>query len=225
VEFEYRYHGSSAVDSSARSTNMSFAPDTKREPTYFRGELHQSLEFREAISALNAVVVRPALQAQGQDRLQGVAGPAGAGQLAAGGAQRSRNAAQIKDLQAELDRLIQTSNARMAPFYAAKQKYFDYLYKKRPRRLVRPRPGHHRPPRRGLLRVLQPGRVDLRPPRRRLRGLSRTSASSPAARPTSTTPPTSTTSSRRSAATNRPSSRSTRPASKSRPPPRTPLKS
>jgi hypothetical protein len=57
VEFEYRYHGSSAVDSSARSTNMSFAPDTKREPTYFRGELHQNLEFREAISALNAVVV------------------------------------------------------------------------------------------------------------------------------------------------------------------------
>jgi len=57
VEFEYRYHGSSAVDSSARSTHMSFAPDTKREPTYFRGELQQSLEFREAISALNAVVV------------------------------------------------------------------------------------------------------------------------------------------------------------------------
>jgi hypothetical protein len=57
VEFEYRYLGSSAVDSSAKSTNMSFAPDTKREPTYFRGELHQNLEFREAISALNAVVV------------------------------------------------------------------------------------------------------------------------------------------------------------------------
>ena len=57
MEFEYRYHGSSAVDSSARATNMSFAPDTKREPTYFRGELEKSLEFREAISALNAVVV------------------------------------------------------------------------------------------------------------------------------------------------------------------------
>jgi hypothetical protein len=131
VEFEYRYHGSSAVDSSARSTNMSFAPDTKREPTYFRGELHQNLEFREAISALNAVVVsdlrykpkdktayKAWLAQQEQINWQNVA------------QQRSRNAQQVKDLQAELDRLVRTSNQRMAPFYAAKQRYFNYLYKK-----------------------------------------------------------------------------------------------
>jgi hypothetical protein len=131
VEFEYRYHGSSAVDSSARSTNMSFAPDTKREPTYFRGELHQNLEFREAISALNAVVVsdlrykpkdktayKAWLAQQEQINWQNVA------------QQRSRNAQQVKDLQAELDRLVRTSNQRMAPFHAAKRRYFDYLYKK-----------------------------------------------------------------------------------------------
>lgn len=131
MEFEYRYHGSSAVDSSARSTNMSFAPDTKREPTYFRGELHQNLEFREAISALNAVVVsdlrykpkdktayKAWLAQQEQINWQNVA------------LQRSRNAQQVKDLQAELDRLVRTSNQRMAPFYAAKQRYFNYLYKK-----------------------------------------------------------------------------------------------
>lgn len=131
MEFEYRYHGSSAVDSSARSTNMSFAPDTRREPTYFRGELNQSLEFREAISALNAVVVsdlrykpkdktayKAWLAQQEQINWQNVA------------QQRARNAAQIKDLQAELDRLNRTSSQRMAPFYNAKRKYFDYLYKK-----------------------------------------------------------------------------------------------
>ena len=131
MEFEYRYHGSSAVDSSARSTNMSFAPDTKREPTYFTGELHQSLEFREAISALNAVVVsdlrykpkdktayKAWLAQQEQINWQNVA------------RERSRNAAQVTQLQAELTRLYQTSQTRMAPFYRAKQKYFDYLYKK-----------------------------------------------------------------------------------------------
>lgn len=131
MEFEYRYHGSTAVDSSARSTQMSFSPDTRREPTYFQGELRQSLEFREAISALNAVVVsdlrykpkdktayKAWLAQQEQINWQNVA------------QQRSRNAAQVKALQAELDQLVRTSQTRLAPFYNAKRKYFDYLYKK-----------------------------------------------------------------------------------------------
>jgi hypothetical protein len=131
VEFEYKYHGSTAVDSSARSTNMSFSPDTRREPTYFRGELQQSLEFREAISALNAVVVSD-LRYKPKDKSVYLAWLAQQEainwqQVAA---QRSRNAAQVKDLQGELDRLIRTSGTRMAPFHAAKRKYFDYLYKK-----------------------------------------------------------------------------------------------
>ena len=131
MEFEYRYHGSSAVDSSARATNMSFAPDTKREPTYFRGELEQSLEFREAISALNAVVVSD-LRFKPKDK---TAYKAWLAQQEAVNwqqvaVQRSRNAAQVKDLQAELDRLIRTSNDRMSAFYTAKRRYFDYLYKK-----------------------------------------------------------------------------------------------
>ncbi len=36
---------------------MSFSPDTKREPTFFKGELGKNVEFREAISALHNVVV------------------------------------------------------------------------------------------------------------------------------------------------------------------------
>ena len=69
MEFEYRYHGSTAVDSSARSTNMSFSPDTRREPTYFVGELGKALEFREAISALHDVVVSD-LRWKPKDRTQ-----------------------------------------------------------------------------------------------------------------------------------------------------------
>ena len=57
MEFEYAYRGNSAVADTADSTEMSFSPDTKREPTFFRGELSNSLAFREAISALHDVVV------------------------------------------------------------------------------------------------------------------------------------------------------------------------
>ena len=57
MEFSYSYKGSSALTNSADSTAMSFAPDTRREPTYFRGKLGKALEFREAISALHDVVI------------------------------------------------------------------------------------------------------------------------------------------------------------------------
>jgi hypothetical protein len=131
VEFEYRYHGSTAVDSSARATSMSFSPDTRREPTYFVGELGKCLEFREAISALHDVVVsdlrwRPKdrteykewLAKQEQINWQQVA------------VARSRNAAEINRLQAELDELNRTRAERMRSFYTAQRRYFDYLYKK-----------------------------------------------------------------------------------------------
>ena len=55
--FNYKYSGSSSVQSTSKSTDMSFAPDTLREPTFFRGTLHKNLPFREAISALHHVVV------------------------------------------------------------------------------------------------------------------------------------------------------------------------
>ena len=56
--FNYAYKGSSTVDNSRLdATSMAFAPDLKREPTYFSGELAKSIEFREAVSALHDVVV------------------------------------------------------------------------------------------------------------------------------------------------------------------------
>ena len=69
MEFNYRYHGNSNVGSNANATAMSFAPDTLREPTYFSGELAKSLSlpFREAISALNQVVISD-LRFQPKDR-------------------------------------------------------------------------------------------------------------------------------------------------------------
>ena len=57
MQFQYKYSGNSSVASSTSQTSMSFAPDTLRSPTFFRGTLGKKLSFREAISALHAVVV------------------------------------------------------------------------------------------------------------------------------------------------------------------------
>ncbi len=131
MEFEYRYHGSSGVDASASATAMSFAPDTRREPTYFRGELRQCLEFREAISALNAVVVSD-LRFKPKDKTAYKAWLAEQEQInwQQVALARSRNAAEVKALQDELTRLNNSYSARMRPFYDARQKYFNYLYKR-----------------------------------------------------------------------------------------------
>ena len=55
--FDYKYSQSSSINNSSTSTNMSFAPDLLREPTFFVGKLNNKIAFREAISALHAVVV------------------------------------------------------------------------------------------------------------------------------------------------------------------------
>ena len=57
MEFSYRYSGSSTVENTASATGISFAPDTLREPTFFRGTLNKPLEFREAISARHDVAI------------------------------------------------------------------------------------------------------------------------------------------------------------------------
>src|SRR5262245_1234563 len=57
MEFNYAYRGDSNVNNTASGTRLPFATDTLRPPTFFSGELRQSIAFREAISALHDVVV------------------------------------------------------------------------------------------------------------------------------------------------------------------------
>ena len=57
MKFSYSYAKDSTVTSGSDRTDMSFAPDVKRPPTYFSGELRLANTFREAISALHDVVV------------------------------------------------------------------------------------------------------------------------------------------------------------------------
>jgi hypothetical protein len=132
VQFNYAYKGKSAVDNrNTDSTQMSFAPDVKREPTYFSGALRKSLEFREAISALHEVVVSD-LRFHPKDKSEYKAWAAAQEQLnwqeVAG--RRKEVAARIAGLQSELEDLTRRSASRMAPFNQAKRRYFEYLYEK-----------------------------------------------------------------------------------------------
>jgi hypothetical protein len=131
MEFNYRYLGNTAVDSSATSTSMSMAPDTFREPTYFSGELRQHVAFREVISALHDVVVSD-LRTPVKDKTAYKAWAAQQEQLdwTQIAAQRGTVKGQLEDLGNELEQMRKGRQQRWAPFYRARQRYYDYLYQK-----------------------------------------------------------------------------------------------
>jgi hypothetical protein len=129
--FDYAYQGSTAVDNYLDRTQMSFAPDLKREPTYFRGELRKNLEFREAISALHDVVTSD-LRYQPKDKTAYKEWIAKQEQIdwQLVAAQRADVSARIKQLQEEINELDRRSAARMAPFYRARQRFRQYAWMK-----------------------------------------------------------------------------------------------
>lgn len=131
MQFEYAYRGNTAVQHRGDSTELSFAPDTLRPPTYFTGELRQHVAFREAISALHDVVVSD-LRYKPRDKSAYKAWAARQLEtdLETLASQRQQVARRIQELRAELDELERTSAQRMRPFYEAQQRYFRYLYEK-----------------------------------------------------------------------------------------------
>ena len=131
MEFNYAYQGNTEVSDRGNSTQMSFSPDIKREPTYFIGGLRQNVAFREAISALHDVVVSD-LRFKPKDKTAYKEWAAKNleldWQLVA--AQRQGVADRIKQLQDELNELSQRSYQRRESFYKAQRRYYDYLYQK-----------------------------------------------------------------------------------------------
>jgi len=130
MKFNYKYAGSSQVRSSASATGMHFAPDTHREPTYFVGQLNKKIPFREAISALHAVVssdlrwkprdtsAYKAWAAQ-QEELWLAKEMAGAAEVTA----------RIGELEKEL-RTVSTEKMKiLGPFHQARNAYFQHLLK------------------------------------------------------------------------------------------------
>lgn len=131
MRFEYSYRGSTTVDNSADGTRMSFVPDAQRAPTFFKGNLRTGIEFREAISALHDVVVsdlrfkpkdredyKAWLERQEQTELLEIMSMA---------ANVKAQADALKGDLADIDARIQR---HMGPFYKARQRYFNYLYKR-----------------------------------------------------------------------------------------------
>src|SRR5438067_10813293 len=57
MDFTVAYKGRSGVSQANGSMALSFAPNLRRDRVSFVGELRDPLRFREAVSALHAVVV------------------------------------------------------------------------------------------------------------------------------------------------------------------------
>jgi hypothetical protein len=129
--FDYSYLGNTSVSSSSAETAMSFAPDTKREPTYFIGELRQKIEFREAISALHDVVVSD-LRFKPKDKTAYKEWAAQQEEIdwQTVAAQRVETKAKIDVLQGELSDLYKRRSSRWKPFYDARSRYYKYLYER-----------------------------------------------------------------------------------------------
>jgi hypothetical protein len=131
MEFNYAYKGNTSVSDRGASTQMSFSPDTKRPPTYFIGELRQNVAFREAISALHDVVVSD-LRFQPKDKTAYKEWLAKQDELDIDwqlvAAQRQEVAVRMKQLQEEIKELNQRIHERLAPYYQAKQRFFQHLY-------------------------------------------------------------------------------------------------
>src|SRR5262245_51464633 len=131
MQFDFAYNGNTTVESGATETRMSFAPDVKREPTYFSGEMRQSLLFREAISALHDVVVGD-LRYKPKDKTAYKEWVAQQEILdwQVINAQRADVAAKVQALQAELKELNDRHYSRMRPFNQARGRFRQYAWQK-----------------------------------------------------------------------------------------------
>jgi hypothetical protein len=130
MEFNYKFKGNSGVSSSEKSTNMSFAPDLNREPTFFVSKLRDSINFREAISALHEVVVSD-MSFKPKDKSDYKAWLLSQEKvwLAKLVSEQEKHQEQYEKVKKELDEIRSKESIFLKPYYTAQRKYFDYLYK------------------------------------------------------------------------------------------------
>ena len=130
MEFSRKYQGTSNVNSSGNATNMSFAPDTLRDPTFFVADLEKHIPFREAMSALHQVVVSD-MRFQPKDKVDYKAWLKEQEDifLAEAMSQKAEKEAKLKALREALKEVNHKANKALAPYYKAETKYFNYLYK------------------------------------------------------------------------------------------------
>ena len=130
MEFSRHYQSKTAVSNNNKQTDMSFAPDSLREPTFFVGDLAQNIPFREAMSALHHVVVSD-LRFKPQDKTDYKAWLKTQDDifLAEAMSQQASKQEIIDQLKTELKNINQEENKILAPYYTARNKYWKYLYK------------------------------------------------------------------------------------------------
>jgi predicted nucleic acid-binding Zn finger protein len=131
VEFDYRYAGASTVSESSAGSALSFVPDLLRPPTFFNGAVRDTLGFREAMSALHDVVVSD-LRFIPKDRTNYLAWRARQEEVDLVGVSRDRlaTAREIERVVEELRPLEQKAQAARMPFFAARSRYYSYLYER-----------------------------------------------------------------------------------------------
>ena len=128
--FEYKYRGFSQVASTPRSTEMSFVPDANRDPLWFQGQLNEKLPFREAISALHQVVTSDLrLQIKDRSEYKLWAQQQEEVWLAEYMEGSIANKARLEEVRQEYEALREQKHQAMKPFYDARQKYFDHIYR------------------------------------------------------------------------------------------------
>ena len=129
MEFDYRDYGSSQVSDSNRETQMSFAPDTLREPAFFVGKLVKHLPFREAISALPSVVVSDQrYQPKHRTEYLTWAEQNELNLLAEFMGQSTEISAKALAARQEFDELRKQDSKILATYYRAQANYFRYLH-------------------------------------------------------------------------------------------------
>ena len=130
MEFNYKFKGNSGISSDQNKTDMSFAPDLNREPTFFVSKLRDSLNFREAMSALHDVVVSD-MTFKPKDKTDYKAWLDSQEKvwLAELTAQKEQHQAHYDKVQKELSDIRAKESKLLKPYYDAQLKYFNYLYK------------------------------------------------------------------------------------------------
>jgi hypothetical protein len=127
MEFDYKYRASSSVADRPDGTRMSFEPDLTRTPTYFVGELRQSVPFREAISALHEVVVSN-LRAKEKDKTAYKEWAATREEIdwQEVAEKRTEVADRIRSLKEELAEIDRRRHERLGPFWTAQSAFRDF---------------------------------------------------------------------------------------------------
>jgi hypothetical protein len=131
MKFNYKYGSTSNVQNSAAITDVSFAPDLLREPTYFVGTLDKKIPFREAISALHNVVTAD-FNFQPKDNTAYLAWLKSQEEIWLAEASTSLDNLQseIGLIQAQLTGLRTKRTEITKPYFDAQSKYFKHLYKR-----------------------------------------------------------------------------------------------